>query len=229
MFAPESTKVVETGLSDVAKKGAQLLGGMFAGAGLIAAAKSGIDELKESATASSNVESVIRATGESAHVTAAQVDELAESQLKLTGVDDEVIKQGAAKLLTFRNVKDEVGRGNDIFSRATKESLDLAQVGFGTVETASLMLGKALNDPLKGMTALGRAGVTFSTEQKEAIKALTDSGDLLGAQKIILEEVEHQVGGAADAYGKTLPGQMAIAQESLKNTEATLVGGAAPR
>lgn len=227
-FTPETSKVVETGLGDIAKKGAQLLGGMFAGAGLISAAKQGIEELKESATASSNVESVIRATGESAHVTADQVDELAQSQMALTGVDDEVIKTGAAKLLTFRNVKDEVGTGNDVFTRATKAGLDLAQVGFGTPETAALMLGKALNDPIKGMAALGRAGVTFSSDQKAAIKSLVDTGDLLGAQKVILGEVEHQVGGAAEAFGKTLPGQMQIAQESLKNTEATLVGGAAP-
>ena len=32
------------------------------------------------------------------------------------------------------------------------------------------MLGKALNDPVKGITALGRAGVTFTDEQKKQIK-----------------------------------------------------------
>ena len=90
----------------------------------------------------------------------------------------------------FRNVRDEVGQGNDVFTRATKAGLDLAQIGFGTPESAAVLLGKALNDPIKGMTALTRAGVTFSEAQKETIRGLVDTGDLLGAQKIILAEVE---------------------------------------
>jgi len=100
---------------------------------------------------------------------------------------------------TFKNIRNEAGKGNDIFNQATAAALDLSASGFGSVESASKMLGKALNDPLKGITALGRAGVTFTDGQKKQIKALVESGNVLGAQKIIMQEVASQVGGAAKA------------------------------
>jgi len=100
---------------------------------------------------------------------------------------------------TFKNIRNEAGKGNDIFNQATAAALDLSASGFGSVESASKMLGKALNDPLKGITALGRAGVTFTDGQKKQIKALVESGNVLGAQKIIMKEIASQVGGAAKA------------------------------
>jgi phage-related minor tail protein len=62
-----------------------------------------------------------------------------------------------------------------------------------------MQLGKALQDPTKGLSALGRAGVTFTDEQKKMIAGMQESGDLLGAQKVVLKAVETQVGGTAAA------------------------------
>ena len=67
------------------------------------------------------------------------------------------------------------------------------------MDSSAKMLGKALNDPVKGLTALGKAGVTFSEAQKEQIKTMVAHGDVAGAQAIILGEVEKQVGGVAEA------------------------------
>jgi hypothetical protein len=66
-------------------------------------------------------------------------------------------------------------------------------------------VGKALNDPIKGVTALGRAGVQFTAQQKEQIAALVESGDVAGAQTIILQELETQFGGAAEAAANVDP------------------------
>ena len=52
--------------------------------------------------------------------------------------------------------------------------LDMAEI-FGSVDSAAMQLGKALNDPVNMMGALTRAGVTFSEEQKEMIKNFVDS------------------------------------------------------
>jgi phage-related protein len=93
--------------------------------------------------------------------------------------------------------------------------VDLSAAGFGSVDSAAKMLGKALNDPVKGMTALGRAGVTFTKGQQKQIKALVKSGDLLGAQKIILGEVRSQVGGAA-AASATAGEKMRVAWDNAK-------------
>ena len=96
-------------------------------------------------------------------------------------------------------VSNEAGDGAQVFDRATAAAADLSAAGFGSMDGAAKMLGKALNDPEAGLTALGRAGVTFTDQQKEQIKTLVESGDTLGAQKIILGEVESQVGGTAAA------------------------------
>ena len=66
-------------------------------------------------------------------------------------------------------------------------------------KASAVQLGKALQDPVKGMTALARVGITFTAQQQKQIKALVKSGDLLGAQKIILGEVKKQTEGAAEA------------------------------
>jgi hypothetical protein len=76
---------------------------------------------------------------------------------------------------------------------------DLSAAGFGDAESAAKMLGKALNDPERGLTALSRAGVTFTQQQKDQIKTLTEGGEVLKAQQLILAEVESQVGGVAAA------------------------------
>lgn len=191
-------------------------------AGLAATVKIGFDELQEGQKVAAQTGAVLKSTGGIANVTAAQVANLASEQSRLTGIDDELIQTGENLLLTFKNVRNEVGAGNDVFNQATKAALDLSVAGFGSVESASKMMGKALNDPIKGMTALGRAGVTFSEEQKTAIEAMVESNNLLGAQKIILQEVESQVGGSARAFGETLPGQLAKARNSFEEVAASV-------
>ena len=114
------------------------------------------------------------------------------------GVDDELIQKSANLLLTFKQVQNQVGEGNNIFDRAVITAQDLGNV-FGSADAAAMQLGKALSDPAKGITALRRAGINFTEQQKQQIKTLVQSGDVLGAQKLILAEVESQVGGTAAA------------------------------
>jgi murein DD-endopeptidase MepM/ murein hydrolase activator NlpD len=158
-----------------------------------------IEDAQESAKISRITAQVIESTGGAAKVTAGQVDKLSQALSNKTAVDDELVQTGANLLLTFKNVRNEAGKGNDIFNRATEAALDLSAAGFGSVESSAKMLGKALNDPIAGLTALKKAGVTFTDAQKEQIKTLVEAGDILGAQGIIMDEVASQVGGAAEA------------------------------
>jgi hypothetical protein len=161
--------------------------------------KGSIDEMRDAEKVAKQTAAGIASTGGAANVTAGHVEKLAGSLSSMAGVDDELIQTGANMLLTFTNVKNAAGAGNNVFDQATEAALNLSAKGFGSVESASVMLGKALNDPIKGITALGKSGVTFTEQQKEQIKTLTETGDVLGAQKIILGEVQKQVGGAAKA------------------------------
>lgn len=174
-------------------------GGLLAAGGVASFFSESIAGARESNKVAAITANAIKATGGAAKVTAGQVADLAASISKKTGLDDEAIQSGANLLLTFKNVRNEVGAGNDIFNQATAAAQDLAAAGFGSAEGAAKMLGKALNDPIKGMSALGRAGVTFTDAQKKQVKEMVKAGDVLGAQKIIMAEVESQVGGAAEA------------------------------
>jgi acid phosphatase family membrane protein YuiD len=157
-----------------------------------------IKDAAESAKISRITANAIRATGGAAKISADQVSALATSISNKTAIDDEQIQAAANMLLTFKNIRNEAGKNNDIFNRATQAAADLS-VQFGGMDGASKQLGKALNDPIKGTTALAKAGVTFTEQQKKQIKTLVESGNVLGAQKIILKEIEGQVGGAAAA------------------------------
>jgi len=183
--------------------------------GFVVAMKRGFDELGESQRVMAQTEAVLKSTGGIANVTADHVDKLSTTLSRMSGVDDELIAKGENWLLTFKNIRNEMGAGNDIFDQATKATLDLAVAQANAKGTAvdlagaSNMMGKALNDPVKGMTALGKAGVTFDDAQNKMIKSLVASGDLMGAQKVILAELAGQVGGSAKAYGETFPQQLA--------------------
>jgi len=195
---------------------------------LVATVKTGIDEFSEASKVSAQTAAAIKSTGGAAGVTAGDISKLAGSLMKKSGVDDEAIQSGENLLLTFTNIRNEAGKGNDVFDQTTKAALDMS-VALGTdMKSAAMQLGKALNDPVKGVTKLTRSGVTFTDQQKEQIAALQASGKTLEAQKIILAEVNKEFGGSAAAAGKTLPGQLNILKESFSNMAGELVGQLVP-
>lgn len=123
----------------------------------------------------------------------------ADKQELLTGVTAETVKQVQATLITFGKLGQSANQVGGNFDRATKAALDLAAAGFGSAETNAIQLGKALQDPIKGLTALSRSGVTFTEQEKERIKTLIESNKLGEAQAMILGAIEQQVGGTAEA------------------------------
>ena len=128
--------------------------------------------------------------------------DFAEANELTVAVDAEVIKATQAKLLTFKNLAQTADDMGGSFDRATLAALDLAAAGFGSAETNAVQLGKALQDPIKGITALARSGVTFTEQEREKIKVLVESGKTLEAQELILKAIETQVGGTAQATAK---------------------------
>jgi hypothetical protein len=171
----------------------------FAALGGIKVFSSFIGQARESAKIGAITTQVIKSTGGAANLTAAQVGKLATAISNKTGVDDEAIQSGENLLLTFTNVRNEVGRGNDIFSQATSTITDMSVALGQDTKSSAIQLGKALNDPIKGVTALQRVGVSFTKSQKDQIATLVKSGDTLGAQKLILHELGREFGGTAAA------------------------------
>jgi hypothetical protein len=96
-----------------------------------------------------NLQSTITSTGNAANITSESFFAYANELQKVTGTGADQITQGAALLATFKNVRNEVGAGNQVFNRATKAALDLSKKGFGDLSGSNKMLGKALNDPIR--------------------------------------------------------------------------------
>lgn len=156
------------------------------------------------------ISGILRATGFAAGKTALDIEELGRSIGLATLSSRREVEQAAGILLTFRQV------GGTVFNDALKLSVDLAEVGFGSVRTAAIQLGKALQDPVQGLSGLKRVGVDFTRAQREQIEALFETGDLMEAQKIIVEELENQVGGAGLAAAtNTLAGAWDTFAESI--------------
>lgn len=141
----------------------------------------------------------------------------AEELERTTTVDAEVIKLTQAKLATFSNLNKTVDKAGGAFDRATKAAIDMAAAGFGEASQNAVQLGKALQDPIKGINSLSRSGITFTAQEKELIKTMVESGDILGAQNTILEAVEMQVSGTAEATA-TASGKMRVAFDNVSES-----------
>jgi hypothetical protein len=164
------------------------------------------------------LEQTIRATGGAAGRTAADIERLVQGHARAGAAAADVVRSAATQLLTFRSISGEA------FDRTLAAAVDLAAVGFGSVESAAVQLGKALENPIEGLSSLTRVGVSFSAEQKRVIQALVETGRTAEAQGLILEAVEGQVGGAGAAQGAGLAGAFRVLGHELAEFGET-VGG----
>lgn len=168
------------------------------------------------------MEAVLKSTGGAAGMTKEQLEQLAAAQAKVTTYSAGTTKQAENMLLTFTNIK------SNVFPQTVKATEDMATAMHMDATDAAKTLGKALNDPAAGLSKLTKQGVTFTAQQKEQIKAMQAAGDTAGAQKIILAELNKEFGGSAEAAGKTLPGQIEIMKNSLKDAGVTIAKALMP-
>src|SRR5215831_13256904 len=201
--------------------------GLAVGA-VVSFGKSAVKAAEESEVAHNKLVAVFKNVGDASGAAAAAAEAYAGKLAASTGVDDEAIMGAQALLATFHSVSGAAGRQAGIFDRATAAAVDLAAAGYGDLNSNSIQLGKALEDPVKGMAALAKSGVTFTAAQKTAIQQMVKSGDTLGAQKIVLKNVEDQVKGTAAATA-TGSAKMAVAwgnfQESVGAAILPFVSG----
>ena len=184
-----------------------MVAGAAIASGFGAALVMGIKGVTEGEDAIAQLDAVLKSTGGSAGVMRKDLLDMADQMQKTTKFTQEDTLAAESLLLTFTNI------GSTTFPAATRAAADMATALGTDMAGQSIALGKALNDPIKGITALSRVGVSFTEGQKASIKAMQESGDMAGAQTIILKELEKEFGGSAEAAGKTFSGQLEI----LKN------------
>ena len=164
-------------------------------------------------------EAVIESTGGAAGFSVEQMEEMAYSMSAAAGAslfpDDAIL--GAQNILaTFTKIQ-----GTE-FSGATQSALDMAQALGMDASQAAMMMGKALNDPVKGMSALSRSGVSFTEEQKALVEEMVAVGDVAGAQQLILKEMEVQFGGSALKATESLEGGMILLSEGIDDAKGAI-------
>ena len=163
----------------------------------------GVAELDKLNVAAAKTEAILTATGGAVGLTGDQLSKTARDIALNTLASVEGIQEAQAKLLTFNRIQGETS------NKALALSQDLAAVFGGTAASQATALGKALQDPVKGITALSRVGVTFTKVQEDQIKLFAKTGESAKAQAIILDELSNQVGGAAEAMATgTLAGAL---------------------
>lgn len=151
-----------------------------------------VTQAKEAVRGQQELQAVLESTNGVAGMTAESVNELATSLSLATNFTDDQVLSAENMLLTFTKI------GADVFPAATEATLNMAEK-FGSVEAASVQLGKALNDPIEGVTALRRVGVALTQAQEDSIKKFVEMGDIASAQKVILDELGTEFGGLARA------------------------------
>ena len=166
--------------------------------GAIASAANQWQELANiQAVSDSQLRAGIASTGAVAGRTAEQLiaaaEELEDKTLKF--FDKENIKDAQAILLTFTQVRGAV------YDQAMPAILDMSARLGTDLKQQAMQVGKALNDPLLGITALRRAGVQLTESQTAQVEKLMAAGKKEEAQMILLAELNNQFGGSAVAAG----------------------------
>lgn len=215
----KTTKAIQRRGKDIADFGQKM--SLMVSLPILGLAASSVKAAKESADALGQVNAALASMGNQAGRTSEQLQQLAGEQMRQSLYDDDqILRDVTANLLTFGRIA-----GSE-FDRAQQAALDLSTRLGTDLTSATVQIGKALNDPVKGVTALAKAGIQFSADQKAMIASLVETGDVAGAQRIILKELEAQFGGAAKAAREADPG--AALKQSFANFQEEIGGKLLP-
>ena len=203
----KNTKSVLAGLTGV---------GALAGVWFIAAKgmRAGLREMNASTDAQIKLDQVLKATGHAAGLNSEELMKSAQAMRRATRLSTSDVQAAQGVMLTFTKV------GKDNFDTAMGSAADMSAMFGQSMQQSVIQLGTALNDPIAGVGRLMRIGVSFSEEQRKSIKLFMDQNDVMSAQKVILQELEHEFGGVAEALADTFFGRWT----QLVNAIAELAG-----
>ena len=186
----------------------------------------GLNSLSKLEGVTTQTNAALKSTGAVSGQTAEGIRTMSTALENLNAtIDDTVIQAGANLLLTFTNIRGKA------FEPTLQAALDMNQaLGGGPDGLAGVVtiLGKALNDPLKGLTALGRKGVTFTADQKAQIAAAVKAGDTYKAQGVILAELQKRYAGSFLAGGQTTTGKIAGFTDAIDDLQRALATALLP-
>lgn len=185
-------------------------------------AREGVELYGRQEQAQKQIEQGLISTGAASGFVAGELFTLAKRLQDVTTFGDETILEMQGVLLTFTKL------GRDVLPRATEAVLDISTRMGTDLRSNAVQVGKALNDPIRGLDGLSRSGIQFSDSQKEVIKTLASTGKLAEAQGLVLEELENQFGGAARAARETAAGAFMALGNATGDLKEEIGRGLAP-
>jgi hypothetical protein len=190
--------------------------------GMVAFGRESVAAYDSSARVTAQLQAAITSTGGAAGRSLSELQEQADKLAKTTLFDDDATKEAQASLLTYTNIKGKV------FDETIPIIQDMATAmagdGPADLKGASIQIGKALNDPIQGISALSRVGVNFSESQKKMIKSLVETGKTAEAQILILNELKTKFGGSAEAAAQAGLGPLKILQNQFGEVKESIGG-----
>jgi hypothetical protein len=199
--------------------------GVVAGGVIAVNVKAGIQSLAELQRVEQLTATALKSTGSAAAGSAEDIRKRSLALEDLTTVDDKAIQNAQNLLLTFRQI------GPQAFEPTLKAAIDLNAALGGdenSLQGRLIQVGKAVNDPIKGLTALRRVGVSFTAEQEKQIKALVDAGRTMDAQRVILRELNKEFAGAGKAFGTGPAADMRRFGDAVEEAQQALATGFLP-
>lgn len=193
--------------------GGLLAGGVWGGMAFIEQSKEAYDNLEKSVV---RVNTVLASTKGAAGLSGEVIENQAKELGKSIIAGRAEIMDAQGMLLSFTGIK------GPVFGQATKAVADFATFYKTDMTSAALSIGKALNDPLKGMSKLQRQGVMFTEEQKKQVKLYLEQGKIAAAQGVILKELKTEFGGQAVAAAGTDEGKIAMAKKQWGEIKLTI-------
>ncbi len=198
-------------IGKVAAKALAVAGAAIAGAGMLM-----VKAFTDSQDVQAQLQAVLKSTHMAAGLYIQDLNDQAQALQKVTRFDDEAIGKAQALLLTFTSIHGEM------YQRTIPVILDMATAMGTDLQAATIQIGKALQDPIKGITALRRVGVNFNAQQTEQIKKMVESGNVIGAQNRILRELQTEFGGSAEAAGGTFAGSLVRLKNAIGDIQETI-------
>lgn len=199
-----ASREVRSGLEGVARQAGPVgsvlsalgPGGLAAAAG-IAAMTAALTSLVSAGEAADQriqrLDAVLVATGRQSGVTSRQISAMATAIGQETLAASSDIEEAAARLAAFQIT------GAEAFERTLRLAQDMSAVFGGDLRSNVQILGRALDDPERGLQQLERRFGSLSVELRNNVRELLAVGDRAGATGLVLTELEERVGGAGAA------------------------------
>ena len=172
-----------------------------------------IKATSEAEASYAKLEVAVRNNGKAAGFTAPQLSDMASELQRVSIFGDEAVMDMQGMLLSFRALN------GPTFKRAQQSIIDVATALGTDLVNATKSVGRALADPEAAAGRLAKMGIVLSEATEKTIKQMVKQGDVVGAQNVILTELENRYKGAAEAGRNNFAGAI----QAVKNAAGDLL------